>query len=85
MHEQLVEHLNAEISLGTITDVDSALQWLKETFFYIRAQRNPKPYFETSKYLTNESLDQKLQEKLLQALRELGDIKGVFLYFICEI
>ena len=32
-------HLNAEIALGTVTDVDEAMDWLETTFYYVRAQR----------------------------------------------
>ena len=32
----LVEHLNAELALGTVRDVGRAMQWLQETFLYVR-------------------------------------------------
>ena len=35
----LAVHLNAEIVLGTIGDVDDAMTWLETTFYYVRAQR----------------------------------------------
>jgi len=35
----LAVHLNAEIALGTIKDVDDAMGWLETTFYYVRAQR----------------------------------------------
>jgi ATP-dependent DNA helicase HFM1/MER3 len=39
-----VEHLNAEIVLHTISDVNMALDWIRSTFLYIRALKNPKHY-----------------------------------------
>lgn len=44
LHTNLVEHLNAEIVLHTISDVDMALDWIRSTFLYIRALKNPKHY-----------------------------------------
>ncbi|KAL9959674.1 hypothetical protein ACROYT_G033017 [Oculina patagonica] len=44
LHHHLIEHLNAEIVLNTITDVSIALEWLKSTFLYIRILKNPTHY-----------------------------------------
>ncbi|KAK7945331.1 hypothetical protein WMY93_001059 [Mugilogobius chulae] len=44
LHGNLVEHLNAEIVLHTISDVNMALDWIRSTFLYIRALKNPKHY-----------------------------------------
>ena len=44
LHHNLIEHLNAEVVLHTITDVSIALEWLHSTFFYIRVKQNPKFY-----------------------------------------
>ena len=44
LHQNLAEHLNAEIVLKTITDVQVAINWLKSTFFYIRCLQNPRHY-----------------------------------------
>lgn len=44
LHRHLVEHLNAEIVLRTLTDVTVALQWIRSTFLYIRALKNPTHY-----------------------------------------
>ncbi|XP_064098170.1 probable ATP-dependent DNA helicase HFM1 [Macrobrachium nipponense] len=44
LHFNLVEHLNAEIVLGTVTDLAVAVEWLRSTFFYVRVQHNPRHY-----------------------------------------
>ena len=44
LHSHLIEHLNAEIVLQTITDVSIALDWLKSTFLFVRIKKNPKHY-----------------------------------------
>jgi replicative superfamily II helicase len=42
--EDLDSHLNAEIAMGTIKDLDDVLTWLKRTFYYQRAKSNPDAY-----------------------------------------
>jgi ATP-dependent DNA helicase HFM1/MER3 len=32
----LTEHINSEISLSTIIDLESSLNWIKNTFMYVR-------------------------------------------------
>jgi replicative superfamily II helicase len=36
----LAVHLNAEIALGTVGDVEDAMDWLETTFYYVRAERS---------------------------------------------
>lgn len=44
LHSNLIDHMNAEIGLGTIRDMVSARKWLKGTFLYVRLQQNPIHY-----------------------------------------
>ncbi|KAA8910250.1 DNA/RNA helicase MER3/SLH1, DEAD-box superfamily, partial [Sphaerosporella brunnea] len=44
LHSNLVEHFNAEIGLGTIADTETAKQWLRSTFLYVRLKKNPQFY-----------------------------------------
>ncbi|WVQ91135.1 hypothetical protein IAS59_004924 [Cryptococcus gattii] len=44
LHENLTEYINSEIGQGTIKSVSSAQEWLKNSFFHIRIQQNPKYY-----------------------------------------
>ncbi|MFB6218175.1 MAG: DEAD/DEAH box helicase, partial [Halobacteriaceae archaeon] len=41
---RLAEHLNAEVALGTIADVDDVTDWLATTFYYVRAESAPERY-----------------------------------------
>ncbi|KAK9883512.1 hypothetical protein WA026_001688 [Henosepilachna vigintioctopunctata] len=61
LHRHLTEHLNAEIVLGTITDLDVAMRWLSSTFLYIRARQNPRHYG-IPLGLTSDKIDRKLLE-----------------------
>lgn len=40
----MVDNLNAEIALGTVTSVPEAVQWLGYSYLYIRMLRNPLTY-----------------------------------------
>ena len=44
LHLNLIDHLNAEVGLGTIHDLYTAKRWLTGTFLYIRLAKNPDHY-----------------------------------------
>jgi ATP-dependent DNA helicase HFM1/MER3 len=44
LHLNLIEHLNSEVGLRTVTDLDSANKWLSGTFLSVRLRRNPNYY-----------------------------------------
>ncbi|XXG96179.1 ATP-dependent DNA helicase MER3 [Hypoxylon texense] len=46
LHRNLVEHLNSEISLGTIQDVQTAKKWIGGTFLSVRVRQSPSLYLE---------------------------------------
>lgn len=58
-HLHLLQHLNSEVVLGTITDLSVAIEWLSSTFFYIRAKKNPT-YYGFPQDLTTVQLNAKL-------------------------
>ena len=44
LHLNLIDHLNAEIGLGTIHNLCTAKRWLEGTFLYVRLGQNPDHY-----------------------------------------
>ena len=44
LHLNLIDHLNAEIGLGTVTNLETAKKWLSGTFLFVRLGKNPKHY-----------------------------------------
>ncbi|KAJ1551653.1 activating signal cointegrator 1 complex subunit [Nowakowskiella sp. JEL0078] len=42
--ENLYDNLNAEISLGTVTNVEEAIKWLSYTYLHVRMRKNPFHY-----------------------------------------
>ena len=41
---QLADNLNAEISLGTVSNVEKGIVWLSYTYLYVRTRKNPQVY-----------------------------------------
>ncbi|XP_063061418.1 probable ATP-dependent DNA helicase HFM1 [Engraulis encrasicolus] len=72
LHSNLLEHLNAEIVLHTISDVNMALDWIRSTFLYIRAMKNPKHYGFPSE-LNKMDIEARLQDLCLKNLKALSD------------
>ncbi|KAG7660895.1 mug81 [[Candida] subhashii] len=42
--EKLIDNLNTEISLGTVTNIDEGVQWLGYTYMFVRMKQNPFAY-----------------------------------------
>nr|XP_040137973.1 activating signal cointegrator 1 complex subunit 3 [Ictidomys tridecemlineatus] len=42
--ESLADNLNAEIALGTVTNVEEAVKWISYTYLYVRMRANPLVY-----------------------------------------
>jgi replicative superfamily II helicase len=61
--EDLDAHLNAEIVLGTVSDIDDVMDWLETTFYYVRARSAPDEYASESD----------LRERVSESLRSLID------------
>ncbi|KAL1744365.1 hypothetical protein HDZ31DRAFT_82770 [Schizophyllum fasciatum] len=71
LHLNLSEHLNSEIGLGTITNLDTAKGWLRNSFLFQRIQRNP------NHYALGKSEDQTWEERMddlvVQSIVKLRD------------
>ncbi|KAF2724757.1 P-loop containing nucleoside triphosphate hydrolase protein, partial [Polychaeton citri CBS 116435] len=79
LHCNLIDHLNAEIGLGTIVDAMSARRWLASTFLYVRMKRNPGHY-QLEGGVPDKTLDDRLDHicnEGISALRECGLVQGV--------
>ncbi|CAK6441330.1 unnamed protein product [Pipistrellus nathusii] len=73
LHRHLIEHLNAEVVLHTITDVNIALEWIRSTLLYIRALKNPSHYGFASG-LNKDGIEAKLQDLCLKNLNDLSSL-----------
>jgi len=61
--DDLKAHLNAEIALGTVGDLDGAMAWLETTFYAVRAESTPAKY----------AADGDLRERASETLERLVD------------
>lgn len=64
LHLNLIDHLNAEIGLGTVSDITSATKWLAGTFFFVRLRRNP------GHYKLKENADRRDEDEMLKQICE---------------
>ncbi|OKP11203.1 ATP-dependent DNA helicase MER3 [Penicillium subrubescens] len=78
LHLNLIEHLNAEIGSGNVTDVQSATKWLASTFLFVRLRRNPT-YYKLKEGASQEDEDELLRqicEKDIKLLQECGLVEN---------
>lgn len=69
---KLIDNLNAEISLGTVTTIDEAIQWLGYTYMFVRMKQNPFAYAIDWKELQEDpSLTIRRQKMIVDAARRL--------------
>ncbi|KAI7488824.1 P-loop containing nucleoside triphosphate hydrolase protein [Hortaea werneckii] len=70
LHRNLIDHLNAEIGLGTVTSVCSAKKWLTGTFLYVRLTENPEHY-KLDSDAPGRDLDERLENICRKAISQL--------------
>ncbi|KAJ5448725.1 Nucleotide-sugar transporter [Penicillium cf. griseofulvum] len=78
LHLNLIDHLNAEIGLGNISDVESAVKWLAGTFLFVRLRRNPTHYKlkEGANQDDEDELLRQICEKDIDLLRKCGMVEA---------
>eukprot|EP00941_MAST-03F_sp_MAST-3F-sp1_P005082 g5082.t1 len=67
---RMTEFLNAEISLGSISSIEEAIEWVQSTFFYVRAQKNPE-YYGISYDNESDSVNASINERTLRCIKNL--------------
>ncbi|ORY63213.1 Sec63 Brl domain-containing protein [Pseudomassariella vexata] len=69
---KLVDNLNAEIALGTVTSIPEAVQWIGYSFLFVRMQRSPMTYgIEWAEIRDDPTLVQRRRQLAIQAARTL--------------
>ncbi|KAH9816362.1 ATP-dependent DNA helicase MER3 [Teratosphaeria destructans] len=72
LHRNLIDHLNAEIGLGTIASPARAKTWLSGTFLYVRLQENPEHY-KLNDDVPGRSLEERLEHICAKAINMLEE------------
>ena len=69
---RLVDNLNAEISLGTVTSVPEAVQWLGYSYLFVRMKREPRNYgIDYAELMDDPMLVQRRRQLIIQAAHVL--------------
>ncbi|XP_046669965.1 activating signal cointegrator 1 complex subunit 3-like [Homalodisca vitripennis] len=72
----LVDNLNAEVTLGTISNVEEAVKWLSYTYLHVRMRINPLHYgIKHQEILDDPNLDRKRRELIENAAQALDRAK----------
>ncbi|GBP61332.1 Probable ATP-dependent DNA helicase HFM1 [Eumeta japonica] len=71
LHHRLAENLNSEVALRTISDLVQSVQWVKSTFFYVRAARNPRKYLGLPHDAPQQQITYKIEELCNIAMNRL--------------
>lgn len=75
---KLADNLNAEISLGTVTNVEEAIQWLGYTYMFVRMKKNPFTYGITWEEISNDpQLYDKRRTMVINAARRLHALQMI--------
>lgn len=70
--QRLVDNLNAEISLGTVTSIPEAITWLGYSYLFVRMRRNPQAYgIDWNEYQDDPQLGQRRRKLIVDAARTL--------------
>ncbi|XP_063891886.1 uncharacterized protein LOC110374698 [Helicoverpa armigera] len=72
LHKRLPENLNSEAALGTVGDVAQCVQWLRSTFLYVRAARDPKKYLGLPQNSPQHLISKKIEELCVKAMNGLA-------------
>uniref|UniRef100_A0A8D3C335 Activating signal cointegrator 1 complex subunit 3 n=1 Tax=Scophthalmus maximus TaxID=52904 RepID=A0A8D3C335_SCOMX len=73
--DSLADNLNAEVALGTVTNVEEAVKWLSYTYFYVRMRANPLAYGINHKM--DPSLEMYRRELVMESGRKLDKARMI--------
>ncbi|CAH2054677.1 unnamed protein product, partial [Iphiclides podalirius] len=63
----LADNLNAEVALGTVTNIDEAVEWLSYTYLFVRMRINPQVYGLTYSDVQEEPMLESKRRELITA------------------
>lgn len=82
---KLVDNLNAEIALGTVTSVPEAVQWIGYSYLFVRMQRSPLTYgIDWTEIRDDPQLVQRRRKLVIDAARVLQKSQMIIFNEITE-
>uniref|UniRef100_A0A8C5IIZ9 Activating signal cointegrator 1 complex subunit 3 n=1 Tax=Junco hyemalis TaxID=40217 RepID=A0A8C5IIZ9_JUNHY len=76
--ESLADNLNAEIALGTVTNVEEAVKWISYTYLYVRMRANPLVYGISHKaYQMDPGLEKHREQLVIEVGRKLDKARMI--------
>ncbi|OLN95658.1 putative helicase mug81 [Colletotrichum chlorophyti] len=82
---KLVDNLNAEIALGTVTSIPEAVQWIGYSYLFVRMQRSPMSYgIEWAEIRDDPTLVQRRRQLAIQAARTLQQSQMIIFNEVTE-
>ncbi|CAN9514188.1 unnamed protein product [Ophioblennius macclurei] len=76
--DSLSDNLNAEVALGTVTNVEEAVKWLRYTYLYVRMRANPLAYGINHKaYQMDPGLELYRKELVVESGRKLDKARMI--------
>jgi len=74
----LEDALNAEIALGTVSNIQEALRWLRYSYFYVRLRKNPLAYgFSLDDMKTEQLMQEKIRQRVTEAATKLNESRMI--------
>ncbi|KAI2636172.1 Sec63 Brl domain-containing protein [Xylaria nigripes] len=82
---KLVDNLNAEISLGTVSSISDAVQWIGYSYLFVRMRKNPMAYgIDWAERRDDPQLVQRRRQLAIQAARTLQQSQMIIFNEITE-
>ncbi|KAI0200356.1 Sec63 Brl domain-containing protein [Astrocystis sublimbata] len=82
---KLVDNLNAEISLGTVSSIHDAVQWIGYSYLFVRMKKSPMAYgIEWAEIRDDPQLVQRRRQLAIQAARTLQQSQMIIFNEVTE-
>ncbi|RPB18975.1 activating signal cointegrator 1 complex subunit 3, partial [Terfezia boudieri ATCC MYA-4762] len=78
LKEKIIDNLNAEISLGTVTTVHEGVQWLGYSYMFVRWKKNPLGYgIDWQEFQDDPTLTQRRRSLIIKAAKHLQNLQMI--------
>lgn len=76
--KKIIDNLNAEIALGTVTTIHEGVQWLGYSYMFVRWKKNPLSYgIDWQEFQDDPALTQRRRDLIIGAARRLQKLQMI--------